>query len=138
MVGRTTSQWLDDPGGALLQVLPGAERPVATLSYTQGDLLVLYSDGLIERRRESLDIGLARLESAGRRQFDRDVSIQAVADGLLRDLLPVPSDDDVVLVTNDSSSTDHEGTSRRTSHWSRIDGGQPDSMMCRSANVTER
>jgi hypothetical protein len=99
LVGRTTSQWLDDPGGTLLQVLPGATRPMATLSYTHGDLLVLYSDGLIERRRESLDVGLARLESAARRQFDREVSIQAVADGLLRDLLPLPSDDDVVLVT---------------------------------------
>ncbi len=42
--------------------------PVPTVRYTQeeveiveGDVLVLYTDGLIERRREALDVGLERL-----------------------------------------------------------------------------
>ncbi len=36
-------------------------RPQATASYSSGDTLVLYTDGLIERRDEDIDTGLARL-----------------------------------------------------------------------------
>ncbi|MEU6782917.1 SpoIIE family protein phosphatase [Nonomuraea angiospora] len=39
-------------------------RPQAQLSYTAGDTLVLYTDGLIERRGEDIDVGLARLTAA--------------------------------------------------------------------------
>ncbi|MEU8149786.1 SpoIIE family protein phosphatase [Nonomuraea sp. NPDC048901] len=36
-------------------------RPQAELSYAPGDTLVLYTDGLIERRDRDIDVGLARL-----------------------------------------------------------------------------
>ncbi|MBL1090737.1 MULTISPECIES: PP2C family protein-serine/threonine phosphatase [Streptomyces] len=36
-------------------------RPQATAMYSNGDTLVLYTDGLIERRDEDIDTGLARL-----------------------------------------------------------------------------
>ncbi|MEV0302041.1 PP2C family protein-serine/threonine phosphatase [Streptomyces prasinus] len=36
-------------------------RPQATVPYTPGDTLVLYTDGLIERRGEDIDAGLHRL-----------------------------------------------------------------------------
>ncbi|MFF4778628.1 PP2C family protein-serine/threonine phosphatase [Microtetraspora fusca] len=36
-------------------------RPQATLGYVPGDVLVLYTDGLIERRDEDIDTGLGRL-----------------------------------------------------------------------------
>ncbi|MFF0328933.1 SpoIIE family protein phosphatase [Nonomuraea angiospora] len=39
-------------------------RPQADLPYTAGDTLVLYTDGLIERRGEDIDVGLARLTGA--------------------------------------------------------------------------
>ncbi|MFI7233484.1 PP2C family protein-serine/threonine phosphatase [Nonomuraea angiospora] len=39
-------------------------RPQAELPYTAGDTLVLYTDGLIERRGEDIDVGLARLTGA--------------------------------------------------------------------------
>ncbi|RSN03171.1 protein phosphatase, partial [Streptomyces sp. WAC 01325] len=38
--------------------------PQAGLPYTPGDTLVLYTDGLIERREEDIDAGLARLTTA--------------------------------------------------------------------------
>lgn len=36
-------------------------RPQAELPYTPGDTLVLYTDGLVERRGEDIDVGLRRL-----------------------------------------------------------------------------
>ncbi|MFI6739099.1 PP2C family protein-serine/threonine phosphatase [Nonomuraea sp. NPDC050451] len=39
-------------------------RPQTVLPYTAGDTLVLYTDGLIERRGEDIDVGLARLTGA--------------------------------------------------------------------------
>lgn len=41
-----------------------ARRPEATLPYGPGDTLVLYTDGLIERRGEDIDAGLHRLTDA--------------------------------------------------------------------------
>ena len=39
-------------------------RPQATAAFTDGATLVLYTDGLIERRREDIDTGLRRLADA--------------------------------------------------------------------------
>lgn len=51
-------QATDPPLGARMHHVP---RPQAGLPYTPGDTLVLYTDGLIERRDEDIDAGLARL-----------------------------------------------------------------------------
>ncbi|WP_432157585.1 MULTISPECIES: PP2C family protein-serine/threonine phosphatase [unclassified Streptomyces] len=58
----------DPPLGARPQHVP---RPQSSASYRPGDTLVLYTDGLIERRGEDIDVGLRRLtdvlgEYAGR------------------------------------------------------------------------
>ncbi|MEV6839761.1 SpoIIE family protein phosphatase [Streptomyces sp. NPDC051133] len=54
-------QATDPPLGARPQHVP---RPQAALPYTSGDTLVLYTDGLVERRDEDIDISLDRLTSA--------------------------------------------------------------------------
>jgi GAF domain-containing protein/anti-sigma regulatory factor (Ser/Thr protein kinase) len=61
-----------------------------------GETLLLFTDGLVERRGESLDAGLERLRaSAARAPTDLD----ALADHLLDELLPTREpDDDVALV----------------------------------------
>ncbi|MBP2586965.1 PAS domain S-box-containing protein [Streptomyces sp. PvR006] len=60
-------------------------RPQATAAFSEGATLVLYTDGLIERREEDIDVGLARLaESLRRRGRDNP---EALADALLADLL---------------------------------------------------
>ncbi|WP_432044313.1 SpoIIE family protein phosphatase [Streptomyces cadmiisoli] len=51
-------QATDPPLGAQPQHVP---RPQATLPYTPGDTLVLFTDGLIERRGADIDAGLRRL-----------------------------------------------------------------------------
>ncbi|MFG2793707.1 PP2C family protein-serine/threonine phosphatase [Streptomyces sp. NPDC048419] len=53
-------QATDPPLGARPQHVP---RPQASIQYTLGDSLVLYTDGLIERREEDIDTGLNRLMS---------------------------------------------------------------------------
>ncbi|WP_432251688.1 PP2C family protein-serine/threonine phosphatase [Streptomyces sp. HNM1019] len=51
-------QATNPPLGLVADHLP---RPQATVSYSPGDTLVLYTDGLIERRDEDIDVGLRRL-----------------------------------------------------------------------------
>jgi serine phosphatase RsbU (regulator of sigma subunit) len=98
LIGRDGPRWLDGAGGCLLQVRHQCERPLATADYSDGDLLVLYTDGLVERRGEIIDVGLARLAAAAARWHEREGSASQAADGLLRELLPIRGDDDVVLV----------------------------------------
>ncbi|MFF8846437.1 PP2C family protein-serine/threonine phosphatase [Streptomyces sp. NPDC015127] len=71
----------DPPLGARPQHVP---RPQAGHPYTSGDTLVLYTDGLIERRGEDLDAGLARLTDALGRY--RTLSPERLADALLAHL----------------------------------------------------
>ncbi|MEU5643344.1 PP2C family protein-serine/threonine phosphatase [Streptomyces milbemycinicus] len=60
------------------------ERPAATLPYTPGGILVLYTDGLIERRGEDIDVGLGRLADSLSRHGGLDP--EQLADALLVDL----------------------------------------------------
>jgi serine phosphatase RsbU (regulator of sigma subunit) len=52
---------LDDDLGGMLGVAPARRRGTASLPLFEGDRVLLYTDGLFERRRESIDIGLTRL-----------------------------------------------------------------------------
>lgn len=54
-------QATDPPLGARPDHVP---RPQAGISYRGGDTLILYTDGLIERRGEDIDAGLGRLTQA--------------------------------------------------------------------------
>ncbi|MER5778074.1 SpoIIE family protein phosphatase [Streptomyces sp. NPDC002039] len=73
-------------------------RPQAATGFTEGDTLVLYTDGLVERRREDIDVGLARLTRALTRHRGSDS--EALADAILLDLLPPggSTDDTALLV----------------------------------------
>jgi hypothetical protein len=72
------------------------ERVNATESLAVGDVIVLYSDGLVERRGEPIDVGLERLAAAATALHGD--SVQRIADELLRRLSPENTRDDVVLV----------------------------------------
>ncbi|MEU4464626.1 SpoIIE family protein phosphatase [Streptomyces sp. NPDC024017] len=88
-------QATDPPLGARPEHVP---RPQAGLSYIRGDTLVLYTDGLIERRDEDIDVGLARLIDALARSGT--LPVEELADGLLAEM-GVPGggqDDDIALV----------------------------------------
>ncbi|MGW0706330.1 PP2C family protein-serine/threonine phosphatase [Streptomyces sp. NPDC002643] len=84
----------DPPLGARPEALP---RPQADIPFIDGAALVLYTDGLIERRTEGIDRGLARLAEslAGHRHL----APEPLADALLSDLLPVSGNtDDTALI----------------------------------------
>jgi serine phosphatase RsbU (regulator of sigma subunit) len=72
---------LETPAGILL----GAgqeEYAAAILALSPGDLLLLYSDGLIERRDRSVDAGLATLAAAVRGITDPERAIAAALSAL--------------------------------------------------------
>ncbi|MHB1585012.1 MAG: ATP-binding SpoIIE family protein phosphatase, partial [Acidimicrobiales bacterium] len=80
--------------------LGGAERVEHRLQMAPGDLLVCYTDGLIERRGEALGEGFDRLvETLGRSELRSDAGgggAAALVDALLGG---APVDDDVALLT---------------------------------------
>ncbi|UKY54424.1 PP2C family protein-serine/threonine phosphatase [Streptomyces inhibens] len=73
------------------------DRPEAHAAFEDDAVLVLYTDGLIERRREDIDVGLARLADALTRH--RRADPEELADALLAELLlPGGATDDTALV----------------------------------------
>ncbi|WP_316768114.1 PP2C family protein-serine/threonine phosphatase [Streptomyces sasae] len=72
-------------------------RPQAVTAFDDGATLVLYTDGLIERRREDIDTGLHRL--ARSLTLHRELDPETLADAVLRELLPPEgATDDTALV----------------------------------------
>ncbi|MGW1214324.1 PP2C family protein-serine/threonine phosphatase [Streptomyces sp. NPDC002499] len=72
-------------------------RPEFRTTYTEGATLVLYTDGLIERRHEDIDTGLTRLADALTRH--RTADPETLADAVLLELLPPGgATDDTALV----------------------------------------
>ncbi|WP_086831031.1 PP2C family protein-serine/threonine phosphatase [Streptomyces sp. NRRL B-24572] len=72
-------------------------RPQAHIAFVEGSVLVLYTDGLIERRREDIDAGLARLAESITRHGAANPD--TIADTLLTDLIPPAGlTDDTALV----------------------------------------
>ncbi|WP_405988085.1 PP2C family protein-serine/threonine phosphatase [Streptomyces sp. NBC_00986] len=72
-------------------------RPQTSIPFAAGATLVLYTDGLIERRTEDIDQGLARLADSLARH--RHAEPEPLADALLADLLPAEGNtDDTALI----------------------------------------
>jgi sigma-B regulation protein RsbU (phosphoserine phosphatase) len=72
----------DIPPGLLIGAAPGAQRPVSTIEINPGTLVCFYTDGLIERRTESIEDGLDRLCQAVKAQSP-DVACAAVMSALV-------------------------------------------------------
>jgi serine phosphatase RsbU (regulator of sigma subunit) len=93
--GRVTA--LEAPAvDRLLGVTPDAPRRGHEVDLERDAVVLLYTDGLVERRDQDLDEGLARLqrtlgELAGR-------GLDDVCDELLARMLPESPEDDVALV----------------------------------------
>ncbi|MDH6218168.1 PP2C family protein-serine/threonine phosphatase [Streptomyces pseudovenezuelae] len=72
-------------------------RPEFRTTYTEGATLVLYTDGLVERRHEDIDTGLTRLADSLTRHRTDDP--ESLADAVLLELLPPGgATDDTALV----------------------------------------
>jgi anti-sigma regulatory factor (Ser/Thr protein kinase) len=77
---------LEGANSVPLGLRTGVARPEATVELPVGALLMLYTDGLVERRAESIDEGLARLCDAVRGQ--PAVASRQVVDRVVDQLLP--------------------------------------------------
>ncbi|MFE7446245.1 PP2C family protein-serine/threonine phosphatase [Streptomyces chartreusis] len=72
-------------------------RPQAVTTFTSGATLALYTDGLVERRREDIDTGLERLADSLVRH--RTADPEHLADAVLTELLPPGgATDDTALI----------------------------------------
>ncbi|MCO5997088.1 SpoIIE family protein phosphatase [Actinoallomurus rhizosphaericola] len=92
--GKATT--LDPPEGMLLGAIDDAEFGVATTSLEPGDLLLLYTDGLIERRDRDLQVGLDLLLRVAETAASNDP--ETVLDRVLSAFgAPNPNDDTCVV-----------------------------------------
>jgi phosphoserine phosphatase RsbU/P len=71
---------LELPVGPPLGATSGARRSDAAASLPRGAVMVLYTDGLIERRGESIDVGFERLRAAVRPDAPSEVCRWALHD----------------------------------------------------------
>jgi anti-sigma regulatory factor (Ser/Thr protein kinase) len=93
--GRT-ARFLDVPGGVALGVTRGARYRVATHQLEPGATVLLYTDGVVEVRGESLDDGLERLRRLAERPHPTvDALCDAIIDEMVADGRPA---DDVALM----------------------------------------
>src|SRR3954447_17435200 len=89
--------WLDEGHGPVLGLPDRRPRPEATTTLPVGATLLLFTDGLIERRDEDLDAGLHRLSAAAVTRSG--APLDALVDGLLADLVDLGgAADDIAVV----------------------------------------
>ena len=99
LVSRTDASvtWVAQPGSVPLAVLPGATRLESETELAPGASLLVCTDGLVERRHEGLDVGLARLAEAVR--LGASLDTEELADHVMATLVPAEGqEDDVAMV----------------------------------------
>lgn len=85
---------LDDGRGPPLGI-SGSPRPLANVTLARGDTLVLYTDGLIERRGEDLEMGLERLVQVAATPIE---GLESFADYLIESMADPDHEDDIALM----------------------------------------
>ncbi|MGW5503332.1 SpoIIE family protein phosphatase [Streptomyces sp. SS52] len=92
-----TTVLLNDGRSVPLAVRPGRERPESTCTVPARATLLLYTDGLVERRRRPLTAGIDQAGEAV--QAGRDVAVDDLATHVMSQLAPSGGfDDDVALL----------------------------------------
>ena len=94
-LGSRDGQLLDMPGGPALGIQASVEYTDTAFDLGPGDGLLLYTDGLVERRGETIDHGLARL--AREVQLPRDQ--QSLLDRLIASVPGSTGGDDLAVLT---------------------------------------
>jgi phosphoserine phosphatase RsbU/P len=123
---------MDIPVGEPLGVTYDIKRTSATVELADGATMMLYTDGLIERRTEPLDESLERL-----RGFVRPAAPHTVCIDVLRTFVGAqpPSDDVAIVVirrgpleTTDDSRIAPDWSSESVEHYSEQFPEEPDSV----------
>ncbi len=98
LFGDGAVTWLDEPGQPPLGLAKSPAPPAHTRLLRPGERLVLFTDGVVERRGEVIDIGLGRLAVVT--QELADLEPEDFTDALVQALVPMEeqADDVVVLV----------------------------------------
>ncbi len=94
--GGASYRLLDEAQSVPLGVVVEAHRPEVTAQLPAGSTLLLYTDGLVERRRQSMDVGIASAAPILRRT--RGLPPSKVADRLVDELIAGGHDDDVAFL----------------------------------------
>ncbi|MCI2237002.1 SpoIIE family protein phosphatase [Paenibacillus sp. TRM 82003] len=82
----------------LLGVLPDAPREEFSAVLEHGSTVLMYTDGLVERRGQSLEEGLDLLRRTLTELAAQGSDLDALCDGLLARMLPGQQEDDVAVV----------------------------------------
>ena len=96
VVADDVCRFVPVPVGPPIGVVAGAEYRETTEALPADGLLLLYTDGLVERRGETIDVGFDRLADAARR-----IDAEPLADALfsvVRRAIPDGCDDDAALL----------------------------------------
>ncbi|HET6505021.1 MAG TPA: SpoIIE family protein phosphatase [Amycolatopsis sp.] len=109
------AEFLPLPQGILLGALADPEFAETTTVLRPDDMLVLYTDGLIERRSVVIDESLARLSSAATRIAG---TVEEIADGLLEHSSPDTDDDTCLIVVRVGSTTPRAAAAKSSSRVS--------------------
>ncbi|MER6190037.1 SpoIIE family protein phosphatase [Streptomyces cyaneofuscatus] len=92
-----TTKLLEDGRSLPLAVRPGRPRPEGSCTISARSTLLLYTDGLVERRRRPLSAGIDRAGEA--LQDGRDTAVDDLASAVMSSLAPDGGyDDDVALL----------------------------------------
>jgi GAF domain-containing protein/anti-sigma regulatory factor (Ser/Thr protein kinase) len=92
-------RWLHGVGGPPIGADERSRYRVSETVLEAGDTVIMYTDGLIERRRESLDVGLQRMLDAAA-SAPRPADLDRTCDHLIAELLPDGvAEDDVAVLT---------------------------------------
>jgi type II secretory pathway pseudopilin PulG len=95
VIDRGTAHYVDLEVGPPIGVLPRQVPAEVTVTVPPGAAVVAFTDGLVERRGEHLDVGLQRLADAA---ASHRGSIDDLLGRLLVDLAPDGSDDDIAIL----------------------------------------
>ena len=87
---------LPEPDGVMLGLGAGLERQDAVEPIGRGSILLLYSDGLVERRDEAIDDGFERLKAAAVRH--RELPVEEFTDAVIADLAEGTQTDDIAVL----------------------------------------
>jgi PAS domain S-box-containing protein len=106
VAGGAPPRFLDDSSNVPLGVLPFPDFQEVSLTVGPQATVVLYTDGLIERPGENINLGLARLAELVHSAPDDS---EALCDQLLESLVPdgAPSDDVALLALRTIPMSDH-------------------------------
>jgi serine phosphatase RsbU (regulator of sigma subunit) len=94
LVDGDKTEFLATAVGIPLGIGEGTYKPV-TFSVPAGATVITFTDGLVERRGESIDIGLKRLEEAAR---GHDGPLDELLTFIITELTDETSDDDIALL----------------------------------------